>query len=131
VASKWPEIENNLKLNVMEGVFVPLGFFAMVVAIVYLRQRKQERLVMMQKGIDARFFETAKHSMQSLKWGIVLVALGLGMLTAKVLSKTQYFFPRTEEAYFSMLFLFGGVSLLIFHFIDRRRHDQEKNELEG
>ncbi len=115
----------------MEGVFVPLGFFAMVVAIVYLRQRKQERLVMMQKGIDARFFETTKHSMQSLKWGIVLVALGLGMLTAKVLSKTQYFFPRTEEAYFSMLFLFGGVSLLIFHFIDRRRREQEKNELEG
>jgi hypothetical protein len=114
----------------MEGVFVPLGFFAMIVAIVYLRQRRQERMKMMEKGIDARFFETSKPSMQSLKWGIVLVALGVGMLTAKFLTATGLFFIRSEEAYFSMLFLFGGASLLIFHYIDLKNRKEEKNEFE-
>jgi hypothetical protein len=104
----------------MEGVFVPLGFFAMVVAIVYLRQRKLERFLIIEKGLDPAMFETHRpFNTRSLKWGIMLVGLGLGMLIANILARTVYF--RVEEAYFSMLFLFGGSSLLIYYFIDRRR----------
>jgi hypothetical protein len=108
----------------MEGVFVPLGFFAMIVAIIYLRQRKHERHLLIEKGIDANTLETPKSPMQSLKWGILLVGLGLGMLIANGLARTVYF--RPEEAYFSMLFLFGGASLLIYHFLDRK----QKKEIE-
>lgn len=102
----------------MEGVFVPLGFFAMIVAIVYLRQRRRERLLLIEKGMDAKSLETPASPLVTLKWGIVLVALGLGMLIANALARTVYF--RTEEAYFAMLFLFGGTSLLIFHFMARK-----------
>jgi len=103
----------------MEGVFVPLGFFAMIVAIVYLRQRRRERLLLIERGMDAKMLETPTLPLQSLKWGIVLVGLGIGMLIANALARTVYF--RTEEAYFAMLFLFGGASLLIFHFIGRKQ----------
>jgi hypothetical protein len=103
----------------MEGVFVPLGFFAMIVALVYLRQRRRERLLLIEKGMDAKSLETPVSPLVTLKWGIVLAALGLGMLIANALARTVYF--RTEEAYFAMLFLFGGASLLIFHFIARKQ----------
>lgn len=103
----------------MEGVFVPLGFFAMIVAIVYLRQRRQERFLMIEKGIDAKMLDVPKSSSHSLKWGILLVGLGLGMLIANALARTVYF--RVEEAYFAMLFLFGGISLLLFYFLDRKQ----------
>jgi len=109
----------------MEGSLIPLGFFAMVLAIVYLRQQRRERLLMIEKGMDPKNFETTLHPTRSLKWGIVLVGLGLGMLIANVLARTEYF--KQEEAYFTMLFLFGGASLLLFYFIDyRRRKKQEK-----
>lgn len=109
----------------MEGVFVPLGFFAMVVAIVYLRQQKHERLLLIEKGMDPKSFDRPLHPTRSLKWGIVLLGLGLGMLIANAMARTVYFKP--EEAYFAMLFLFGGASLLLFYFIDfRRKRAQEK-----
>ncbi len=103
----------------MEGIFVPLGAFAMVVAIVYLRQRKSERLLMIEKGVDPKIFESPKLSAVNLKWGILLVGLGIGLMIANALSRTIFF--RKEEAYFAMLFLFGGISLLLFHFIDWKK----------
>lgn len=103
----------------MEGVIVPLGVFAMVVALVYLRQRKHERIFMIEKGVDPKIFESQKTSLQNLKWGILLTGLGIGILIANILSRTPYF--RQEEAYFAMLFLFGGISLLLFHYIDWKR----------
>lgn len=99
----------------MSDVFVPLGFFAMIVALVYLRQRNRERLRLIEKGMDAKSFEMPVSPIRSLKWGIILVGLGVGMLIANALARTVYF--STEEAYFAMLFLFGGAGLLIFHFI--------------
>ncbi len=103
----------------MEGILVPLGAFAMVVAIVYLRQRKAERVLMIERGVDPKIFETRKQPMQNLKWGILLVGLGSGLIIANALSHTVYF--TKEEAYFAMLFLFGGVSLLVFHYIDWKK----------
>jgi CBS domain containing-hemolysin-like protein len=104
----------------MEGVFVPLGFFATVVAIVYLRQRRRERLLLIEKGMDVKMLESTPASpLYTLKWGIVLVGLGIGMLIANALARTPHF--KTEEAYFAMLFLFGGASLLIFHFIGKKQ----------
>lgn len=110
----------------MEGVFVPLGFFAMVVAIVYLRQQRRERLLMIEKGMDPKSFNYPLHPTRSLKWGIMLVGLGLGMLIANALARTDYFKP--EEAYFAMLFLFGGASLLLFYFIDHKRKKEQEKE---
>ncbi len=100
----------------MNEVMIPLGAFAMIVAIVYLNVRKRERLKLIEMGINADIFETRKPYSPALKWGIILVALGLGLFLARLLINSGKF--DQGEAYFSMLFLFGGAGLLIYHFIE-------------
>jgi hypothetical protein len=102
----------------MTEIFVPLGLFGMVVAIVYLVNRKRERLALIEKGADASIFRENKTDNPSLKWGILLVMLGIAMILANILVYTGSM--EEESAYLSMLFLFGGSGLLIYYFLARK-----------
>ncbi|MDP2423580.1 MAG: hypothetical protein Q8M23_04465, partial [Bacteroidales bacterium] len=64
----------------MTEVMIPLGAFAMIVAIVYLNVRKRERLALIEKGLSPNVFETRKTLSPMLKWGIILIGLGLGLI---------------------------------------------------
>ena len=103
----------------MEGIFVPLGFFAMVVLIVYLSIRKKERLALIEKGADAKIFMSNGKSNTTLKWGLFLIGLGVGLIIANILVK--YYVMEEEAAYFSMIFLFGGIALVMSHFLGKKR----------
>jgi hypothetical protein len=93
---------------------IPIAFFAMVFGIVYLFIRKKERLALIQKGADATIFESSKQP-SSLKWGLLLVGIGAGILLGKVLA--VYTTLEEEPAFFSMICLFGGIGLIIYHLI--------------
>lgn len=108
----------------MTEVIIPLSVFAMIVAIVYLNVRKRERLALIEKGLNANMFEARRSLNPALKWGIILVALGLGLIMARI--SIQYGGFDREEAYFAMLFLFGGAGLLIYYFIERTYLKQAK-----
>lgn len=107
----------------MEEVFVPLGFFATVVIIIYLYVRRKERLALIEKGADASIFVFEKKVNGTLKWGLLLVGAGIGILIANALYKNHVM--DEEAAYFSMVFLFGGIALVISHFISKK-HTQNK-----
>lgn len=102
----------------MEEVLIPLGFFAAVVIIIYLYVRRKERLALIEKGADASIFVSEKQVNTTLKWGLTLVGVGLGVIIANILSK-QYIMDE-EAAYFSMIFLFGGIALVISHFLSKK-----------
>ncbi|MBP6976978.1 MAG: hypothetical protein PHD61_05615 [Bacteroidales bacterium] len=103
----------------MEGIFVPISVFGMILGIVYLVIRKRERLALIEKGVDASIFMTKKQTNATLKWGLFFIGLGIGLLVAEILVKTTTM--SDEAAYFSMIFLFGGVALLVSYFLDRRK----------
>jgi hypothetical protein len=103
----------------MEGIFVPISLFAMVLGIVYLVIRKRERLALLEKGVDASVFGQNKHSNATLKWGLFLIGVGIGLLIAQALVRADAM--DVEAAYFSMIFLFGGIALVISYFLDRKR----------
>jgi hypothetical protein len=96
---------------------IPIAFFAMVYGIVYLFVRKKERLALIAKGADASIFESPKQP-SSLKWGLVFVGIGAGILLGKVLA--VYTTLEEEPAFFSMICLFGGIGLVIYHLIANR-----------
>jgi hypothetical protein len=96
-------------------LLVPISFFAMVFGIVYLAIRKKERTLLIQRGADASVFESKKNKTANLKWGLLFLGVGLGILLGRIFA--AYTCLGEEASYFSLICLFGGLSLVIYHFI--------------
>ena len=54
----------------------------------------------------------------SLKFGTFFIGIGLGIFIAYILTVTTNL--SEEVAYFSMIFLFGGIALVIHHLVDKK-----------
>ncbi len=106
--------ENPKSTEMTNELLIPVAFFAMVYGIVYLFVRKKERLALVAKGADATIFESSKQP-SSLKWGLLFVGIGTGILVGKALA--VYTTLEEEPAFFSMICLFGGIGLIIYHMI--------------
>lgn len=109
-------------------VLVLAIIFGAIFGIVYLSIRKKERMAMMEKGVDASAFITKKRSDYSLKYGLLLVGVALGILIGNILSNLPSFEYVQEAAYFSMIFLFGGLSLVIYHFLTKKQLKEEEEK---
>jgi len=107
-------------------IFVPISAFAMVLGIVYLSYRKKERMALIQTGRDASILKDDGRCYSSLKWGLLLFGVGLGLLLAEMLAKYQVM--SSEAAYFSMASIFGGMALIIDFFIEKHRKENEKRD---
>ena len=105
------------------GFLIPVAFFAMILGIVYMSYRKKERMALIQSGRDASILKEDGRCYSSLKWGLLLFGVGLGLLIAEFLAK--YDVMSAEAAYFSMASIFGGMALIIDFFIEKYR--KEKN----
>ncbi len=107
-------------------ILVLLIIFGTILTIVYLGIRRKERMAMMEKGVDPSIFHTPpKKNAIALKYGILLVGVALGILMGKYLATTAAFMYEEEVAYFAMIFLFGGLSLLIYHFLSKKMKEDE------
>ncbi|MFZ4549791.1 MAG: DUF6249 domain-containing protein [Bacteroidales bacterium] len=100
---------------------IPISFFAMILGIVYMSYRKKERLALIQSGRDASVLKDDGRCYSSLKWGLLLFGVGLGLLIAEFMAKYQVMSP--EAAYFSMASIFGGMALIIDFFIEKHRKE--------
>lgn len=96
---------------------IPIALFAMIFGIVYIIVRRKERLAMIEKGVDDSIFGKGTRGTDSLKWGLLFVGIGVGILLGKVFA--AYSCLGEEASMFSMICLFGGLSLLVFYFIER------------
>jgi len=103
-----------------------IAFFATVFGIMYIfyTTRHKERLALIDKGADASLFNTGKESKGyswskvTLKTGMFFMGIALGIIMGAVLSQVGVL----EEGanYTSMIFFFGGLSLVLFYLIDRK-----------
>ena len=101
-------------------ILIPISMFLCVFGImyVYYTTRNKERLSMIEKGFDPTLFQTKKGTSSgngntTMRIGIFLIGIALGILTGNILAETTSLME--EVAYFSMVFLFGGVSLVIYY----------------
>jgi hypothetical protein len=105
-----------------------IAFFAAVFGIVYVfyTTRHKERLALIEKGADASLFNTGKENAKSsvnwgkftLKIGMLFMGVALGIIVGALMSSAGIL----DEAanYPSMIFFFGGLSLVLFYVIDRK-----------
>jgi len=112
----------------METLIAFIALFATVFGIMYVHYttRNRERLALIEKGADASLFNTGKEGKGvfgwgkfSLKIGMLMTGIGLGIIAGAILESAAAF-PSEEAGYFSMIFIFGGLALVLFYLIDRK-----------
>jgi len=112
----------------MEALVVFIALFATVFGIMYVHYttRNKERLALIEKGADASLFNTGKEGHKfsiawgkfTLKIGMLAMGIALGILVGAILTNAGVL---DEDAnYSSMIFFFGGLSLVLFYVIDRK-----------
>ncbi len=106
-------------------IIIPISFFISVVAIAYFffYTRNKERLALIENGADAKMFQIRTNKAGSLKVGMFLVGIALGIITAGMLD--AFTTIKEEIAYFSMMFLFGGSSLILYYYLNNNKKDEE------
>jgi len=108
------------------GTLVPISFFAMIFGIVYLAFKRKERRLLIEKGMDASLLDSKSATPGSLKWGMVFIGIGVGILLGKIIA--AYTTMGDETAVFSMICLFGGLALVIYHFTERSAVKKQDNK---
>ncbi len=112
------------------GMLVPLGCFAMIFGIVYLvvTSRNRERLAMIERGADPSLFEAKKKVGTGgiMKAGLFLFGIGFGIVVAYFLASGGM---DEGAAYPAMIFVFGGLALILAYLWQRKLDKEDGNKL--
>jgi hypothetical protein len=99
------------------GVLVPFGFFAAVVLSLYFyfKATSQIRLSLIEKGLYNAPKNKSSKKYASLKIGIFLIGISLGIFMGYLLGNITSI--NSVISFFTMILLFGGISLIVNQFI--------------
>jgi hypothetical protein len=93
--------------------------FSAIYGVIQLIVRRKERLILIEKGTNPPEMKTEFSIFSSLKFGLLFIGIGTGVFIANILAVTTNL--DKEVAYFSMIFLFGGIALVLHHVIDKKK----------
>ena len=105
-------------------IIVPIVVFAMVFGIVYISLRHKERMNLIKNGTNASSLETKGNILGSLKWGLIFIGIGIGIIVGKIIASNINI--EEEAAFFSMICLFGGAALMIYYIFAHRFENRSK-----
>ena len=104
-------------------ILVLLVIFGFIYGIVYLGVRRKERMTMLEKGADPSLFNDMKPGIAGIRYGLLLIGVAVGILVGNILDATTVL--EEEVSYFSMIFLFGGLALVISYFLEKHQSKKE------
>lgn len=110
----------------MEPVLVVFIIFGSIGTLIYkfLEGRHKERMSMIDKGVSAETLTTSSFPkfrispLSNLKWGLIFSFIGIGIALGTYLDE---YLGWRDGAYPSMMFLMGGLALVIFYAISKNR----------
>ena len=113
----------------MDGpeILIPLtifgGGFAMIFGIAYLKTR--ENLAMLEKGMNPKERINRPAPYKNLKWGLLLLGAGMGLLLAYfldnyVLPRRSYHDDTVAFIYFALLAIGGGLGLISSYRVEKK-----------
>jgi len=95
-------------------IFIPITLFIsaalMIMVIAYYRSR--ESLAMIERGMNPKEDKGGPLPYRSLKWGLLLIGSGAGLLLAYFIDELMVKSRDTEAIYFSLIAIGGGLGLL-------------------
>lgn len=106
----------------LEAILIPLASFWMVFMIIKTSLDYKTRKSLIEKGMvneKVRFLSKYEDGfMGSLKWGLVLLGIGFGLLIYKAMPADTFTYRGDEEVFaFGMMSLCAGVGLIAYYFI--------------
>jgi len=113
------------------GVFIPIvALVGITIVIIYLRRYKnEERMAMIEKGLNPGDLDLEaasgprSSSTLPLRSALLLIGIGTGLFIGYFLDELT----RMEEvAYFSMLFIFGGLGLICSYIIEEKKRKENQ-----
>lgn len=107
------------------GVMIPIiGIIAAIIIVVYLRKfQNMERMAIIDKGLDPSLFKMERSAAGTLRASLLLIGAGLGLIMGYWLDRAFY---MEEVAYFSMIFIFGGLGLGLAYLLEERKRKEEQ-----
>lgn len=100
-------------------IFVLAIIFGFVYGIIQLTIQHKERKLLLEKGADPALFQLPKvQKIASLRYGLLLIGIALGIFLGSLMAESANM-PE-EAAYFSMVFLFGGIALVVSFFLEKK-----------
>ena len=101
-------------------IVVPVFLFLSIAAvfIVYYKFRNDERLALIEKGADAKIFSKDSNAKPVLRLALLFIGAGIGLFLGTFLDEIGF---DEDAAYFSMIFLFGGLGLLTAYLIETKK----------
>lgn len=104
-----------------------IGGFAMAFGIRYLTSK--ENMAMIERGINPKEGQSAPKPFISLKFGLLMVGLGVGLLIAlfTVLS-TGISEENGVAVYFGCISIFGGLGLISSYLIEKKWLDKQEEK---
>src|SRR5438309_9850794 len=114
-------------LEMLVPILVPLGAFAMVFGIYYLRTR--ENMALIEKGMNPKEYANRPAPYRSLKTGLLFVGAGVGLLIAYILDINMGYRHENEAIYFSLIAIGGGLGLIISYVIEKKEWLTRKDDI--
>lgn len=116
--------------GVLVPVLVPLGAFAMVFGIYYLRTR--ENMALIEKGMNPQQFANRPAPYRNLKNGLLFLGAGLGLLIAYFIDRNSSadFRMFNEPLYFSCIAIGGGLGLICSYAIEKKEMQNNREPRE-
>ena len=104
-------------------IMVIIAIVGAYVMVVYLRKYGNiERMAMIEKGVDPKLFTVEKKPFINTSWSLrvalLFIGAGVGLLLGHFL---DHAYDMEEVAYFSMLFICGGIGLGASYVIEERK----------
>jgi hypothetical protein len=101
-------------------ILVPLGFFAMIFGIVYMKSR--ENLALIEKGMNPKEFANRPAPYRNLKNGLLFLGAGLGLLAAYLIDTFGMKTVDRDPAgiYFALIAIGGGIGLIASYRIEKK-----------
>ena len=101
-----------------------IGIIGAIIMVVYLRKfQNMERMAIIDKGLDPSLLKTERVTAGALRASLLLIGAGLGLLMGYLLDSAL---GMDDVAYFSMIFIFGGIGLGIAYLVEERKAKEEK-----
>ena len=109
----------------MPEVIIPISVFATIFGIVYLffTTRHKERMAMIEKGMDLSLLSKKSENSSPInfwviKLGLLMVGIATGVFLGSLASRSLLL--NEEEAYPTMILLFGGLALIGSYFLEKK-----------
>jgi hypothetical protein len=103
-------------MGTMIPIIISIGAF---ITIIYIRKfQNLERMSIIEKGLDPGIFKRESATAPSLRWALLMIGAGVGLLLGYFLDRA---WDMEEVAYFSMIFIFGGIGLGLAYIVDEKK----------